>query len=171
MSQPSSAARLRWHQQRRQAFAPHPAAATANPHTAQAASTAPAPAAPPPSSAVGQHGSNSAASGGGSDALAFAWHVCVRQLGLAGWQSVGVHHCRDAWGLVLEHADGWKLVYSGGYTTRHANAPMRTAFSLLDPWPPPAMSRKYPTTRRRHNPGPHAEVSDLACIGRFRTLV
>eukprot|EP00198_Chlamydomonas_reinhardtii_P009600 XP_001698937.1 beta-lactamase protein [Chlamydomonas reinhardtii] len=34
-------------------------------------------------------------------------------LGLVRWQSVAVHHCRDAWGLVVEHADGWKLVYSG----------------------------------------------------------
>ncbi|EFJ39949.1 hypothetical protein VOLCADRAFT_100314 [Volvox carteri f. nagariensis] len=33
-------------------------------------------------------------------------------LGLFRWQSVAVHHCRDAWGLVLEHRDGWKLVYS-----------------------------------------------------------
>ncbi|GIL54053.1 hypothetical protein Vafri_9612 [Volvox africanus] len=34
-------------------------------------------------------------------------------LGLVRWHSVAVHHCRDAWGLVLEHRDGWKLVYSG----------------------------------------------------------
>ncbi|GIM10126.1 hypothetical protein Vretimale_13897 [Volvox reticuliferus] len=34
-------------------------------------------------------------------------------LGLVRWHSVAVHHCRDAWGLVLEHHDGWKLVYSG----------------------------------------------------------
>ncbi|KAG2447367.1 hypothetical protein HYH02_007695 [Chlamydomonas schloesseri] len=57
--------------------------------------------------------------GGGADA---AWEVAQGRaaaaavcgsLGLVRWQSVAVHHCRDAWGLVLEHADGWKLVYSG----------------------------------------------------------
>eukprot|EP00951_Prasinocladus_malaysianus_P013339 scaffold100664_cov30-Prasinocladus_malaysianus.AAC.1 len=33
-------------------------------------------------------------------------------LGLEGFQSVPVHHCRDAWGLVLRSTDGWKVVYS-----------------------------------------------------------
>lgn len=34
-------------------------------------------------------------------------------LGLVCWRSVPVQHCRDAWGLVIEHRCGWKLVYSG----------------------------------------------------------
>lgn len=34
-------------------------------------------------------------------------------LGLVAWGSVAVHHCSDAYGVVLQHADGWKLVYSG----------------------------------------------------------
>lgn len=34
-------------------------------------------------------------------------------LGLVRWRSVAVQHCRDAWGLVVEHRCGWKLVYSG----------------------------------------------------------
>ena len=26
---------------------------------------------------------------------------------------MAVEHCRDAWGLVVEHVHGWSLVYSG----------------------------------------------------------
>lgn len=37
----------------------------------------------------------------------------ARRLGLVRWQSIAVQHCRDAWGLVVEHGDGWKVVYSG----------------------------------------------------------
>ena len=29
------------------------------------------------------------------------------------WQSVAVNHCHDAFGVVLEHQHGWKIVYSG----------------------------------------------------------
>jgi ribonuclease Z len=34
-------------------------------------------------------------------------------LGLSSLLSVPVHHCADAWGIVLRHASGWSLVYSG----------------------------------------------------------
>ncbi len=34
-------------------------------------------------------------------------------LGLTYWASIAVHHCQDAYGLVIVHRDGWKLVYSG----------------------------------------------------------
>ena len=37
----------------------------------------------------------------------------MQGLGFAAWASVPVHHCRDAYGLVLQHRAGWKLVYSG----------------------------------------------------------
>ena len=33
--------------------------------------------------------------------------------GLASVRAVPVNHCHDAFGLVLLHTDGWKLVYSG----------------------------------------------------------
>ena len=33
--------------------------------------------------------------------------------GLASVQAVPVNHCHDAFGLVMLHTDGWKLVYSG----------------------------------------------------------
>lgn len=34
-------------------------------------------------------------------------------LGLVSWRSIAVNHCHDAFGVVLEHQHGWKLVYSG----------------------------------------------------------
>lgn len=34
-------------------------------------------------------------------------------LGLAAAQCVPVVHCADAWGVVLTHTDGWRVVYSG----------------------------------------------------------
>eukprot|EP00201_Polytomella_parva_P002968 CAMPEP_0175074092 /NCGR_PEP_ID=MMETSP0052_2-20121109/21058_1 /TAXON_ID=51329 ORGANISM="Polytomella parva, Strain SAG 63-3" /NCGR_SAMPLE_ID=MMETSP0052_2 /ASSEMBLY_ACC=CAM_ASM_000194 /LENGTH=213 /DNA_ID=CAMNT_0016342239 /DNA_START=92 /DNA_END=733 /DNA_ORIENTATION=- len=37
----------------------------------------------------------------------------VRRLGFRSWTSVPVQHCRDAWGLVIQHESGWKLTYSG----------------------------------------------------------
>eukprot|EP00873_Tetraselmis_striata_P001973 jgi/Tetstr1/422237/TSEL_013089.t1 len=37
----------------------------------------------------------------------------MARLGLERWLSVPVQHCRDAWGLVLQAACGWKIVYSG----------------------------------------------------------
>lgn len=37
----------------------------------------------------------------------------VGGLGLVSWRSVAVNHCHDAFGVVLEHQHGWKLVYSG----------------------------------------------------------
>lgn len=36
-----------------------------------------------------------------------------RHAGLRLWLSVAVEHCHDAWALVIEHASGWSLVYSG----------------------------------------------------------
>jgi hypothetical protein len=42
--------------------------------------------------------------------------VAAVMCGLCGftrWQSVAVNHCHGAHGLVLEHSQGWKLVYSG----------------------------------------------------------
>ena len=33
--------------------------------------------------------------------------------GLASLRAVSVNHCYDAFGLVMLHTDGWKLVYSG----------------------------------------------------------
>eukprot|EP00762_Andalucia_godoyi_P004752 ANDGO_03546.mRNA.1 Ribonuclease Z 1 len=35
------------------------------------------------------------------------------KFGLTRVANVPVFHCRDAYGLILEHRDGWKLVYSG----------------------------------------------------------
>ena len=43
-----------------------------------------------------------------SSAEAFALHAGVCRV-----QSVAVQHCHDAYGLVLEHGSGWKLVFSG----------------------------------------------------------
>jgi hypothetical protein len=42
--------------------------------------------------------------------------------GFTSWRSVAVQHCHGAQGLVLEHSQGWKLVYSGegAVTTVHA---------------------------------------------------
>ncbi|KAJ9521954.1 hypothetical protein QJQ45_024831, partial [Haematococcus lacustris] len=37
----------------------------------------------------------------------------VSGLGLSSWSTVPVIHCHEAYGLVLEHESGWKLVYSG----------------------------------------------------------
>jgi hypothetical protein len=34
-------------------------------------------------------------------------------MGFTGWRSVAVQHCHGAQGVVLEHSQGWKLVYSG----------------------------------------------------------
>lgn len=39
--------------------------------------------------------------------------VVVCHAGLASLKAVPVNHCRDAFGLVMLHGDGWKLVYSG----------------------------------------------------------
>jgi hypothetical protein len=38
--------------------------------------------------------------------------------GFTGWRSVAVQHCHGAQGLVLEHSQGWKLVYSGVWAQR-----------------------------------------------------
>jgi hypothetical protein len=43
-----------------------------------------------------------------------ALQAAMQALGFREWQSVAVHHCQEAYGLVLQHASGWKLVYSGG---------------------------------------------------------
>ncbi|GAQ86315.1 hypothetical protein KFL_002820100 [Klebsormidium nitens] len=37
----------------------------------------------------------------------------IAPLNLVRAQAVPVHHCADSWGLVIHHADGWSLVYSG----------------------------------------------------------
>ena len=42
-----------------------------------------------------------------------AWLLRESGLGLCGVRCVPVVHCSDAWGVVLEHHDGWRLVYSG----------------------------------------------------------
>lgn len=36
--------------------------------------------------------------------------------GFAAWQCVRVRHCFDAYGIVLQHLDGWKVVVSGDTT-------------------------------------------------------
>lgn len=36
--------------------------------------------------------------------------------GFAAWQCVRVRHCFDAYGIVLQHVDGWKVVVSGDTT-------------------------------------------------------
>lgn len=41
------------------------------------------------------------------------WLLRQSGLGLCGLQSVRVVHCPDAWGVVLDHSAGWRLVYSG----------------------------------------------------------
>lgn len=45
----------------------------------------------------------------GSPSCAVMSGVC----GFVRWSSVAVQHCHGAQGLVLEHSQGWKLVYSG----------------------------------------------------------
>ena len=40
-------------------------------------------------------------------------YVMVCATGLASLAAVPVNHCHDAFGLVMLHTDGWKLVYSG----------------------------------------------------------
>ena len=37
----------------------------------------------------------------------------VSCLGLKEWKSVSVHHCKDAYALVIKSLAGWKIVYSG----------------------------------------------------------
>jgi ribonuclease BN (tRNA processing enzyme) len=37
----------------------------------------------------------------------------VSCLGLTQWKSVPVHHCKDAYALVIKSLGGWKIVYSG----------------------------------------------------------
>lgn len=52
---------------------------------------------------------------GGGDGLALVGAV-MTALGFVGWCSVSVRHCHDSHGLVLDHKDGWRLVYSGEQT-------------------------------------------------------
>ncbi len=61
-------------------------------------------------------------------ALADPHFTCVQQqvlgcgrggAGLVLWRSVPVHHCSDAFGLVLAHKDGWKIVYSGEHAMQY----------------------------------------------------
>ena len=49
------------------------------------------------------------------DAQSAERHWLLREsgLGLTELRSVPVHHCADAWGCVLTHRSGWKVVYSG----------------------------------------------------------
>ncbi len=50
--------------------------------------------------------------------------------GLVRWRSVAVQHCSDAYGLVLEHEAGWKIVYSGECVRR-----LRLSSHSSLPWP------------------------------------
>lgn len=61
-----------------------------------------------------------AGSGGQGRAIGPDAHV-MRAAGFAAWQSVPVLHCRDAYGLVLSHCQGWKLVYSGEACAAHVS--------------------------------------------------
>ena len=40
-------------------------------------------------------------------------HPLLSPLGLVGFASVPVRHCFDSWGLVITHASGWSLAYTG----------------------------------------------------------
>lgn len=42
-----------------------------------------------------------------------AHRAALERLGLKEWSSFRVIHCEQSYGLVVKHADGWKLVYSG----------------------------------------------------------
>ncbi|GLI68411.1 hypothetical protein VaNZ11_012799 [Volvox africanus] len=101
---PSAAARWWWHQQQQQQPSQHP---------------------PPPPGQQQQHGQQQWPRAAAPPCGVPGVRECAekeererdqapcQKLGLVRWHSVAVHHCRDAWGLVLEHRDGWKLVYSG----------------------------------------------------------
>ena len=73
-------------------------------------------------------------------------------LGLDGIQSVPVHHCHDAWGVVIKALQGWKIVYSGvgrvpPDETIGAVACLIHSMSLL---PPPLHTHTHTHTHNFH---------------------
>ena len=69
------------------------------------------------------------------------WSLCMlgTYAGLRSWQCVAVEHCRDAWGLVVEHVHGWSLVYSG--TPGHARPWLLQAMAVPSSFMRPPLSQ------------------------------
>jgi hypothetical protein len=59
------------------------------------------------------------------------WLLRQSGLGLSGLQSIRVLHCADAWGVVLDHSAGWKVVYSGDTRPSEALAAAGRGATLL----------------------------------------
>ena len=98
------------------------------------------------------------------------WLLRESGLGLRTVRSVPVVHCADAWGIVLEHADGWSVVYSGdtrpceALVTAGRNATLLIHEATFDD------ERAADAVQKRHST--RGEALDVAGrMGAYRTLL
>ncbi|MEW5318244.1 MAG: hypothetical protein WDW38_009482 [Sanguina aurantia] len=96
--------------------------------------------------------------------------AAMSALGFVGWQSVGVRHCHDSHGLVLDHRDGWRLVYSGDTQPCHRLAEAGRGATLLihEATFEPSMAEQ--ARRKRHSTSDEA-MGVGRDMGAYRTLL
>ncbi|KAI8463748.1 MAG: beta-lactamase-like protein [Monoraphidium minutum] len=109
-----------------------------------------------------------AAAGGGRGGGGAA--VMGARLGFSAWASVAVDHCHGAFGLVLQHSQGWKLVYSGDTRPcdRLVAAGAGATLLIHEATFEPALQDH--ARRKRHSTSAEA-VQVGAAMGAYRTLL
>ena len=106
------------------------------------------------------------------DAQSAERHWLLREsgLGLTELRSVPVHHCADAWGCVLTHRSGWKVVYSGDTRPCDALVAAGAGATLLIHEATFDDDREGDAVKKRHST--RAEAIDVRRrMGAYRTLL